>query len=116
MDINKLTEKAREAVIAAQGFAGEQNHAEVTPEHLLVALVEQSGGIVPSIVRKLALDPARVAAEARSLIKSLPQTFGAERRFSPRMTFVFDAALAEAKRLQDEYVSTEHLFVALATE
>jgi ATP-dependent Clp protease ATP-binding subunit ClpB len=88
----------------------------VTPEHLLVTLAEQPGGIVPSVLRKLTLDPVRLAADARALLKSLPQAHGADLRFSPRMKLIFDSALAEAGRLQDEYVSTEHLFLALATE
>jgi ATP-dependent Clp protease ATP-binding subunit ClpB len=116
MNLNKFTEKAQEAVVTGQNLASEHNHAEVTPEHLLVALVEQSGGIVPSILRKLDLDPARFAAEARALLKSLPQTYGADLRLSPRMKLIFDSAEAEAKRLQDEFVSTEHLLVALASE
>jgi ATP-dependent Clp protease ATP-binding subunit ClpB len=116
MNLNKFTEKAQEAVVAAQNLASEQSHAEVTPEHLLVALVEQSGGIVPSILQKLTLEPGRIGSEARALLKNLPQAYGADLRLSPRMKLVFDSAEAEAKRLQDEYVSTEHLFVALATE
>jgi ATP-dependent Clp protease ATP-binding subunit ClpB len=116
MNLNKLTEKAQEAVVAAQNLASEQNHAEVAPEHLLVTLVEQSGGIVPSILKKLTLDPARVAADARALLKTLPQAYGADVRLSPRMKLVFDSAEAEARRLKDEFVSTEHLLVALATE
>ena len=71
MNINKFTEKAQEAVVAAQNLATEQNHAEVTPEHLLVTLVEQSGGIVPSILQKLKLEPGRVAGDARALLKNL---------------------------------------------
>jgi len=51
MNMNQLTEKAQEAVIAAQTLAGEMTHAEITPEHLLVTLIEQQGGIVPSILR-----------------------------------------------------------------
>ena len=73
MNLNKLTEKAQEAIVVSQNLATEQNHSEVTPEHVLVALVEQSGGIVPSVLRKIALDPARVATEARTLLKSIPQ-------------------------------------------
>jgi len=115
-NINKFTEKAQEAVMTAQNLATENNHSEVVPEHLLVALVEQEGGIVPSVLRKLNLDPARVSADARALFKGLPQAYGAEVRLSPRMKLIFDSAAAEAKRLQDEYVSTEHLLVALATE
>jgi len=116
MNLNKFTEKAQEAVVTAQNLATESNNAEVTPEHLLVALVEQSDGIVPSILRKMAVDPARAAAEARGLLKTLPQAYGADVRLSPRMGLIFQSAQAEAKRLQDEYVSTEHLFIALATE
>jgi ATP-dependent Clp protease ATP-binding subunit ClpB len=116
MNLNKLTEKAQEAIIGSQNVATEQNHAEVTPEHLLLTLVEQSGGIVPSVLRKMSLDPARAAAEARALLKSIPQAYGADVRLSPRMKLVVDSAQAEATRLQDEFVSTEHLFLALATE
>src|SRR5262245_47936286 len=116
MNLNKFTEKAQEAVVAAQNLASEQNHSEVMPEHLLVALVEQSGGIVPSILQKMNVQPATFAAEARALLKNVPQAYGADLRLSPRMKLIFDSAQAEAQRLQDEYVSTEHLFVALATE
>jgi ATP-dependent Clp protease ATP-binding subunit ClpB len=116
MNLNKLTEKAQEAILVSQNLATEQNHSEVTPEHLLVALVEQSGGIVPSVLRKLALDPARVASEARALLKSISQAYGGDVRLSPRMKLIVDAAQAEATRLQDEFISTEHLLLALATE
>ena len=116
MNINRLTEKAQEAVVTAQNLATQANHAEVTPEHLLVALSEQSGGIVPSILRKLNLDPANVAGDARSLLNNLPQAYGADLRLSPRMNLIFASAEAEAKRLQDDFVSTEHLLLALATE
>ena len=116
MNLNKFTEKAQEAVVAAEHLAGGFNHAEVTPEHLLVALAEQQGGIVPSVLRKLNVDPVRITADARKLFETLPKTYGADLRFSPRMKLIFDSAHAEAQRLQDEYVSTEHLLVALATE
>jgi ATP-dependent Clp protease ATP-binding subunit ClpB len=116
MNLNKYTEKAQEAIVGAQNLAAEQNHSEVTPEHLLVALVEQEGGIVPSILRKMNIEPAKVQGEARALLKGLPQAYGGDVRLSPRMKLIFDSAEAEAKRLQDDYVSTEHLFVALATE
>jgi ATP-dependent Clp protease ATP-binding subunit ClpB len=116
MNLNKFTEKAQEAVIAAQNLATELSHAEVAPEHLLVALVEQPGGIVASVLRKMSLDPARTAADARRLLDSLPKAYGADLRFSPRMKLVFDSALAEAGRLQDEFISTEHLLLALASE
>ena len=116
MNLNKFTEKAQEAVLTAQNLATEQNHAEVTPEHLLVALVEQSDGIVPSILRKMNVDPGKAATEARGLITAMPQAYGADVRLSPRMNLIVQSAQAEAKRLQDDYVSTEHLFLATATE
>jgi ATP-dependent Clp protease ATP-binding subunit ClpB len=116
MNLNKFTEKAQEAVLAAQNLGSELAHSEIVPEHLLVTLVEQAGGIVPSILRRLGLDPSRVTADARALLTSLPQVSGGDVRLSPRMKLIFDSAQAEAQRLQDEYVSTEHLLVALATE
>ena len=116
MNLNKFTEKAQEAVLTAQNLATELTHAEIAPEHLLVALVEQEGGIVPSVLRKMLTDPSKAAADARTLLGSLPKTYGADVRFSPRMKLVFDSAQAEAQRLQDEYVSTEHLLLALSSE
>jgi ATP-dependent Clp protease ATP-binding subunit ClpB len=116
MNLNKFTEKAQETVITAQNLANELNHAEVTPEHLLVALLEQSGGVAPSVIRKMAVDPARIATESRDLLKNMAQAYGGDVRFSPRMKLIFDSAMAEAQRMQDEYVSTEHLLLAAATE
>ena len=116
MNLNKFTDKAQESVITAQNLATELTHAEVAPEHLLVALIEQAGGIVPSVLRKMMLDPARVAADARKLLDNFPKAYGAELRLSPRMKLIFDSAQAEAERLQDEYISTEHLLLALASE
>ena len=116
MNLNKFTEKAQESVLTAQNLATELTHAEVTPEHLLVALVEQSGGIVPSVLRKMTLDPVRVASDARKLLDNMPKAYGAELRLSPRMKLIFDSAQTEAQRLQDEFISTEHLLLALASE
>jgi ATP-dependent Clp protease ATP-binding subunit ClpB len=116
MDFKKLTEKAQEAVMTAQNLASEMTHAEITPEHLLVALVEQENGIVPSILRKIGIDPKQVAGEARMLFESMPKAYGADVRLSPRMNLIIQSAQAEATRLQDEYTSTEHLLLALASE
>ena len=70
MNLNKFTEKAQEAVVTAQNLATELRHAEITPEHLLVALTDQEGGIVPSVLRKMGHDPAKVATEAHTLLES----------------------------------------------
>ncbi len=117
MNLNRLTEKAQEAVLAAQQLAERGNHPQLEPEHLLVALVEQRDGIVPALLRKMNLDPARVLAAARAELQKLPQAYGgAQPTLSPRFRAVADAAAAEAERLQDDYVSTEHLLLALASE
>jgi ATP-dependent Clp protease ATP-binding subunit ClpB len=117
MNINKYTEKAQEAIIAAQQLADREGHAEILPEHLLITLVEQREGIVPSIVQKLGKDPATVAAAVRGEVSRLPRAHGGSQvSLSPRLRQVTDAAEQEAERLKDEYVSTEHLLVAIASE
>ncbi len=117
MNINKYTEKAREAVAAALDLAQQANNPNVEPEHLLVALLEQKDGIVPELTRKLNVDPAQLARSARELLKKISQAYGgAQPSMSPRFKLVTDQAQAEADRLKDEFVSTEHLFVAIADE
>src|SRR5438093_4566284 len=117
MNINKYTEKAREAVAAAVELAREANNPQLEPEHLLVALVEQREGIIPELLRKMHVDPAVLGRSARELLKKLPQAYGgAEPGMGPRFKLVTDQAQAEADRLKDEFVSTEHLFIAIADE
>src|SRR5471032_1949578 len=117
MNINKYTEKAREAVASAIELARQANNPQLEPEHLLVALVEQRDGIVPNLLRKMNADPAAAGRAARELLKKLPNAYGgAEPGMSPRLKLVTDLAQAEADRLKDEYVSTEHLFIAIASE
>jgi ATP-dependent Clp protease ATP-binding subunit ClpB len=117
MNLNKYTEKAQEAVLASIELARQGNNPQVEPEHLLVALIEQREGIVPELLRKMSLDPATVGRAARELLTRLPSAFGgAEPGVSPRLRTVTDQAQAEADRLKDEYVSTEHLLIALADE
>jgi len=117
MNINKYTEKAREAVAAAIELAQQANNPNVEPEHLLVALLEQRDGIVPEVVRKLNADPAQLARGARELLKKLSQAYGgAQPAMSPRLKLVTDQAQAEADRLTDEFVSTEHLAIGVADE
>jgi ATP-dependent Clp protease ATP-binding subunit ClpB len=117
MNLNKFTEKAQEAVIGAQQLAESLNHPQIEPEHLLVTLVEQDQGVVPALLRKMQLDPSAIAREARGAIGRQPQVHGGSQvSISPRLKLVVDLAQAEAGRLKDEYVSTEHLFLAIAGE
>jgi len=117
MNINKYTEKAQQAIVTAQQLAEQLSHAQIEPEHLLVALVEQHEGVVPEVLRKMSADPAQIARAGRDLLAKVPQAYGgAQPGLSPRLKVVADLAQAEADRLKDEYVSTEHLLVAIASE
>ena len=116
MNANTFTEKAQEATLGAQLLAEQMSHAQVEPEHLLTTLVEQPEGIVPEVLRKLKVDPAEVAAAVREGLATLPQAHGGATGVSPRLRTVLDAAQAEAARLKDEFVSTEHLLIAVASE
>src|SRR5262245_57402848 len=117
MNINKYTEKAQEAVLAAQQLAEKSSHALVEPEHLLVALLEQPEGIVPEVIRKMNADPVEIGRAARELIARIPQAYGgAQPGLSPRFKIVTDLAEAEAARLKDDFTSTEHLLIGIASE
>ncbi|MDQ3070006.1 MAG: ATP-dependent chaperone ClpB [Acidobacteriota bacterium] len=117
MNINKYTEKAQEAVLGAQQLAERAGHPQIEPEHLLYTLLTQQEGIVPSLVTKMGKDPAALALDGQALLSTLPVAQGgAQPGLSPRMRAVTNAAEDEAARLKDEYVSTEHLFVAIASE
>src|SRR5262245_44397083 len=117
MNIQKYTEKAQEAIVGAQTLADREGHPEITPEHLLLTLVEQQGGIVAEILRKLNADPARVAADLRAELGKTPSAQGGSQPgLSARLRQVTGAAEAEAERLKDDYVSTEHLLLAVAAE
>ena len=117
MNLDRYTEKAREAVLAAQRLAEEMNHAQIEPEHLLVTLIEQPDGIVPAVLRKLEVDPTRLAADIRADLARGPQAYGGSQpALSPRLRTVADKAEAEAGGLKDEFVSTEHLLLAIASE
>ena len=86
MNINKYTEKAREAVAAAVDLAQTGNNPQLEPEHLLAALVDQRDGIVPGLLRKLDADPAAVARATKELLSKLPSAFGGTQPgMSPRL-------------------------------
>jgi ATP-dependent Clp protease ATP-binding subunit ClpB len=117
MNLNKYTEKAQEAIIAAQQLAEKGNHPQIEPEHLLVALIDQRGGVVPDVLRKMNVDPAVALSAVQSALGSQPKAYGgAQPNLSPRLRAITNFAEEEASRLQDEYVSTEHLLIAIASE
>jgi len=117
MNINKYTEKAQEAIVGAQQLAERSGHPQVEPEHLLYTLLTQPGGIVPSLAAKMGRDAAALARDAETLLAKLPSAHGgAQPGLSPRLRAVTVAAEQEAAHLKDDYTSTEHLFVAIASE
>jgi len=117
MNIQKYTEKAQEAIGAAQRMADERNNPQIEPEHVLLALVGQKDGVVPEIIRKMKVDPAAVTTALKAEVEKLPTAYGGSQAgLSPRVRAIADAAEKDAERLKDEYVSTEHLLLAIAGE
>jgi ATP-dependent Clp protease ATP-binding subunit ClpB len=111
---DKLTIKAQEALQAAQGMAEDRQNPLLEPEHLLDVLIRQEEGIVTPLLRKLGVTPEGLSEELRKHLSTLPSVQGGQFAFSPRLDAVFRQAQAEADQFKDEYVSTEHLLLALA--
>src|ERR1700716_3005575 len=109
MDFNKLTIKAQEAVAAAQELARRAGNPELYPEHLLLALLDQE------LPRELVPDADALRAHAEAQLAAKPRIEGAQQQpnVSAQLSKLLDKAFDEAKRLQDDYVSTEHLLLAL---
>ena len=109
MDFNKLTLKSQEAVAAAQELARRMGNPELYPEHLLLALLDQE------LPQQLVPDPAGLRAQAEATLRTKPSTEGAQQQpqVSAAVARILDKAFDEARRMEDEYVSTEHLLLAL---
>ena len=117
MNLKRLTEKAQEAVLAAQQHAERSHHPQIEPEHLLLTLVEQPDGVVPIVLRQLGVEPKQILEGLGALLGSQPQAHGGDEAGpSPRLRAVVSIAETEAERLKDEFVSTEHLLLALTLE
>ncbi|MFZ1310249.1 MAG: AAA family ATPase [Candidatus Microthrix parvicella] len=113
LDPNTWTQLTRNAVEAAQAAARERANPEITPDHLLGALLRQDKGIVLPLIRRLGLDPVAVRNAADEAVAALPQSHGGETRFGREFTALIDAAVVLRKDMTDEYLSTEHLLLAL---
>jgi len=110
----KLTVMSQEAVQKAQAMASEMGHAEVRPEHLLASFLAQDENIVNAILVKIGAPAAEIRSEVETALARLPKVSGAgEAVFSPALRQILDAAGKEAEQLKDEYISTEHIFLAL---
>src|SRR5262245_52887436 len=121
VDMNKLTQKSQEARHEAQTIAQRLGQTEVDGEHLLLALLDQPDGIVPRLISQTGADPELLRSEVEQDLSRRPRVSGPGAEpgqvfVTQRLSRVVDVAEREAKRLKDEYVSTEHLLLALAEE
>src|SRR5207247_11398189 len=111
---DKYTIKAQEAVVRAQELARQRDHSEITPLHLLAALLAEDEGVVRSLVQKLGANSERISSIVDGELERLPRATGTQTGFARATQDVLADAQKEADRLKDEYVSTEHLLLALA--
>src|SRR5512144_534114 len=116
MRADRLTVKAQEALQDAQTQARRRDHQAVDVEHLVLALLEQQEGIARPVLEKIGADPALVASRVEDELRGVPKVQGAEPYVSNRLMKLLDRADDGAKKLKDEYVSTEHLLLAAAEE
>jgi ATP-dependent Clp protease ATP-binding subunit ClpB len=113
----KLTVKAQEAVQAAQEVAAQHENQQIEPIHLLAALVSQDGGVVPPLVTKLGIRPEALSQEIERAIARLPKVQGfGQQHMGNAVNQALEHSFKEAEKFKDEYVSTEHLFLAIASE
>src|SRR5213594_1590382 len=117
IDPNKLTEKSQEALVAAQQRARDEGHAQLDVEHLAAALVDQPGGIVPSVLTALGIQPAQLSSALATELQRQPKVSGnVQLSASARLGRVLQQAQKEAQSLGDEYVSTEHLLLGMTED
>jgi ATP-dependent Clp protease ATP-binding subunit ClpB len=117
MRLDKLTIKSQEALGEAQGLAGSRGHAEILPAHLLRALLGQPEGSTVPVLQKLGIRIDTLQAEVEQLLGKLPKASGgAQAQLARSTSRILEAAAGEASALKDEYISTEHLLLALAND
>ena len=119
MRFDKFTIKSQELIQSSQALASRYNHQQIEPEHLLAAMLEEPEGIAGAMLRKLGVLPDKISQEIIAAVEKLPKVSGggiAEAYLSSRCKTVLEAAFAEATKMKDEYVSIEHIFLAIAEE
>jgi ATP-dependent Clp protease ATP-binding subunit ClpB len=118
MNLDQYTNKAQEALLAAQGIATEYGHSQLEPVHLLNALVNQKDGVVPEIIAKIGARPQALIAELNGMIQNRARTFGSNA--APSLSRATMAMLTNAEKIaagmKDDYTSTEHILLAAAEE
>src|SRR3954471_17467683 len=118
MQADRFTTKAQEAVATAQELARSHRNPEIAPAHLLVALLDQPEGLVVPILQRVGADTATIAASANEALAQLPKLGGEgeEPRMSSTMAGILRKAEGEMARLGDEYISTDHMLLALSDD
>ncbi len=119
MQLDKFTLKSQEAIQAAQQNAQSRNNQEIQPEHLLKAILEQPEGVVVPVLQKMGVEPGVILSETNQLIDKLPQVSGGgagQVYASSGFRGILDQAYKAATEMQDEYVSQEHLFLAMLAD
>src|SRR5580693_8175250 len=114
---DKLTIKAQEALQSAQGMAQKLNHQEVDGEHMLSALIEQPDGLVRPLLEKLGANPDTILRSLDDPLKRRPQVRGIDSTqiyLGKTLRVALDAAFAQADKLKDQFVSTEHILLGVA--
>src|SRR5687767_7119562 len=115
MRFDKYTQKAQAAILDAQTLAEEQNHSTIDPEHLLLALVRQKGGVVPSLLNRMGTDIAALERSIDQLLSAKAKVTGSSAQISMNRETnnVLRESEAIAANMKDEYVSTEHILMAM---
>jgi ATP-dependent Clp protease ATP-binding subunit ClpB len=115
MKLDKFTFKAQEALQEAQRIAEGYSHTQLEPEHLLKALVDQEGGLIPVILDRLGVNSQIISSELEEVLEKLPRVSGGAYQLylSMNLKQVLDRAEKLAREMRDEYISTEHLFLSI---
>jgi len=116
MRLDKFTLRGQEAIQAAIELAERNQNQQVEPEHLLIAMLEQPEGIVRPVLGKLGTNVTVVLNDVQAAVARFPRVQGGQQYFSPRLTQIFTASQKQADNMKDEFVSTEHLLLAIAEE
>ncbi|RME81246.1 MAG: AAA family ATPase, partial [Caldilineae bacterium] len=116
MRFDRFTQKAQEAVLEAQSLAQSYDHPTVDPEHLLAALLEQQGGVVPAVLNRIGVDPGMVRQDLERALGAKPRATGATKQvgMSRDTATLLEEAQAIADSMKDDYTSTEHILMAMA--
>ncbi len=113
MRLDKFTIKAQESIQNAQSLAMDYGHQEILPEHLLISLLIQEDSIVPKTLEKIGVKPIQIVSELKNYLNTLPKVQGAEIYLSQSLNRILNNSFSEIKQFGDEFVSTEHLFLAI---